>query len=377
MKVRYWTKRGEIWLDFKDASGKRHRPPSGCKTQAEAERVAPSIIARVLSEGPTSGKVSGVVKDVKVPKRVGMTLREAFTKGMKERSSWVTSKDKESKHNDFKGLTTGNNLLTEDMDCSLMTRDLMIDLRAHWLTQPGLRKGSTMSHSTINHRLTMASVLLQVAGCPPHLVEFLSVKNTRRKRRVPDEELQAVVTWCIANHHRKGALTMADLILTGRYSLQRITDLLTLKWADVYLSKKVAIMRDPKNGEAHTLFLMPTVMAILERRRNNGEDGPFTDLGYPQAHALWRSARAALGLQDDQEFVFHVATRHEGLTALSEAGNSSFMMKGLSGHQSLAAVDNYVHPSVASMASMAVGFDPMAQTPKPTTEIFPDAGGVH
>ena len=39
---------------------------------------------------------------------------------------------------------------------------------------------------------------------------------------------------------------------------------------------------------------------------------------------LWCGASEQLGLSDDHEFVFHVATRHEGLSRLAENGASIF-----------------------------------------------------
>jgi len=76
MKIRYFEKRGEVWLDFRDAEGKRHRVPSGCKSQPQAELAAPSIVALRLPSVPTKSTS---------PASTSLTLRQAFDKGLKER----------------------------------------------------------------------------------------------------------------------------------------------------------------------------------------------------------------------------------------------------------------------------------------------------
>lgn len=377
MKVRYFEKRDTWWLDFKDSEGERHRIPTGATTLPAAEKLAPTVIAKCLSKGSTSGTDTevGTVREVVIPKLAGLTLRQAFRKAHKERESWLDSKDKGSKETDFKGLTGTHESLNEDMDCSVVTRALMQQLRAFWMTQPGLREGSTLSNSTINHRLSMASVLLEVANCPPHTVKHLTVKNNKRKRRVREDELQAVGNWCLANHHRKNALDLSDLLLVGLHTTSRLGDLLALKWADVYLDNKQVLYRNPKNGEAHTGSLSPVALAILRKRFELGGEGPFTGMNKYQMHALWRSAREAIGLGDDHEFVFHVATRHEGLSRLGESGATAFQMKAFSGHKSIAAMDRYVKPSTESLQELGKKID--RSTNAPQSETIPDAGRMH
>lgn len=347
MKIRYFEKRDQIWLDFKDADGERRRVPSGHSSQALAELAAPAIVASYLSNGPTSSTINKQ-RASKVG-HGGMTLRQAFDKGMKERESWVDSKSKESLRGNFKALTTSSKLLTEDMDCSVMTRALVMDLRAEWQTQPGIRKGTTTSSSTINHRLVMASTLLELADCPPHTVKGLTVKNNRRMRRVSENELQTVITWMMAHHKRKGATTMADLILVGINTTARLGELLPLKWSDVFLEDGYIVYRDTKNGDSRQGAITDTAKRILERRMTYGGSGPFDGLGSPQAHQLWAEARKDMGLAADKEFVFHVASRHEGLSRLADSGESAYTIMAFGGHKSIASSARYVKPSMATL----------------------------
>lgn len=347
MKVRYFEKRGEVWLDFRLPDGTRKRVPSGEKTQTKAELVAPAIVASYLAYRPTTSTVQPMASSK--PSNCGLTLQQAFDKGMRERESWVDSKSKESLRGNFKALTSTSDKLTADMDCSVMTRDLMLALRAEWKEQDGLRPGTKTSNSTINHRLVMASTLLEIANLPPHTVKGLSVTNNRRMRRVSENELQAMQSWMLSNHHRKGATTMADLILVGLNTTARLSELLGLQWADVHLEEDYIVIRDTKNGDSRHGAITNVAKRVLERRLGYGGAGPFADLGKSQAETLWSDARKAIGLADDHEFVFHVATRHEGLSRLADSGQSAYVVQAFGGHKSIASSARYVKPSLATL----------------------------
>lgn len=348
MKVRYFLKREHIWLDFMDATGKRRRIPTTAKTEDHARLLAPAVIAAALLDSPATVRVPA---SKPVPPK-GMTLQQAFDKACKHRDKWIDSKDKQTKLLTFASITNPSGSLTRvpaDADCSILTRTYVQDLRAAWRTEPGKRAGTLLSNSTINHRLSMLSVLLDVADLPGHTVKHLSVVKSRRQRRVREDELQAIVSWCHAQHTRKGATTLADLIMVGINTTARQGELLGLLWKDVYWDTGTVIYRDPKNGETRSGILTDAAKRILERRLTYGSLGPFLDLTKSQANTLWAAGRKALGLEDDHEFVFHVATRHEGLSRLGDAGRSTFIIKAFSGHKSIAAADRYVKPELEAL----------------------------
>lgn len=347
MNVKYFDKRGQVWISFNDAEGKRHRCPTGCTTQAAAEAAAPAIILKKLTNHPTTSKVAQPQLSTG-----GMTFRQAFEKGLRERENWIDSKDKKSIHMLFEKVAE---YWGEDSPVTKANRQTVMEWRSAMLKEKGKRLGTTLSNSTINHRLSMLTTLLELADAHPHTVKHLSTKNNRRKRRTRDEELQGVVTWLLANHKRKNATTMADLVQVGLETTARIGELLDLLWSDVYLDRGTCVFRDPKNSEAREVVLTDIAMRVLERRRAYGGDGPFKGLNKWQASALWRDARTALGLGDDVEFVFHVATRHEGLSRLGEMGASAFQIKAAGGHKTIAAADRYVKPEAESLRDLMNG----------------------
>lgn len=254
------------------------------------------------------------------------------------------------KHRD--AYTEGKDLLTAASDVAQLTKPLMLKLLARWEKEPGLRPGTKLSNSSINKRLIMANVLLDIAGLPKHGVECLSVMNSRRMRRVADNEIQAMVSWCMANHHRKGATSMADMIQVGVQCAARLSEMLNLRWVDVDFNHGTMALRTTKNGDARFGIITDLASRILERRRTYGGDGPFSDLSKGQAEALWADGRKALGLAEDKDFVFHVATRHECLSRLGDDDTNTFQIKAYGGHKSTATSDRYVHVSTQRLRQL-------------------------
>jgi integrase len=354
MNVRYYEKRPGAWhLDFRSPDGRRLRPYGGT-TEAEARRAAPGVIAKALA-GPAVPEVPALAT---VPladqPRAGMTFAQAFKKGMRERPKWIQAKDKITIKQTYDQVAA---YWGADSDLGKVTREAVKDWRAAMLEEDGKREGTKLSPSTINHRMSMLNVLMEVADVAPHGVKFLSVEGNRRSRRTRAEELQAMAAWCITNHARKGALLLADLITVGLNTAARKSELTGLEWADVYFDLKQLRFRDTKNGTHRVIPVSEVVMRVLERRKEAGEPAPFAGVGKWQLGALWRDARTALGLGEDEEFVFHVATRHEGLSRLGDQGASAFQIKAMSGHKAITAADRYVRPEVESLRALAEGIN--------------------
>jgi integrase len=356
MRVRYFEKRGTIWLDFKDSSGARHRVPSGQTTEAAARREAPAIIERVLQAKAQAALVVPTAPDATtVPQTaaVGKTMEEAYKLALRVREQWIKSKDKTTLQQTFDAIVEGHPGLTKDTDVGVLTRDFVRDLRALWLKSPGKRKGTTLSASTINHRLSMLSVLLEVCDAPPHGVKHLSTKGNQRERRITDKEIQAMQTWLMANHERKGALSMADLITLGLELGARQSELLDLKWKDV--AAETVTFRDTKNHGARTIPLTVAAARVLERRKGTHKGAPFEDLNQDRAADLWAQAREGIGLGADTLFVFH-GLRHECLSRLADNGTDALILKAIAGHESVITTQRYVHNSLAAMrAAMMPG----------------------
>jgi integrase len=349
VNVRYFEKRPGAWhLDFR-ANGERYRPYGG-PTEAAARKEAPAIIARVLSAGTAVAPAVAVAPQagtVAVQGAGGKTLLEAYKLALRVREQWIKSKDKKTLQQTFDAIIEGSKgKLTESSPCAILTRDFVRDLRAVWLQERGKRKGTTLSASTVNHRLSMLSVLLEVCDLPPHTVKHLSTKGNQRERRITDQEVKAMQSWLLAKHERAGALSMVDLITLGLELGARQGELLALQWGDV--AQGTVTFRDTKNHMSRTIPLTQATRVVLERRRETHKASPFEDLDQDRVTDLWDQARAGIGLSEDQEFVFH-GLRHECLSRLADKGVNSLTLKAIAGHESVTTTERYVKTNLGAM----------------------------
>lgn len=344
MNIRYYEKRpGSWWLDFRTEGGERKRVPSGCATQGAAERAAPRVIAEAL-RGPLPATVPPQGPRPAKAEAAGVTLRQAFELASRTRESWITSKDRGSMET-----TMGQLGVNEGTDMGAFTRDYVRGLRERWLKEPGKRQGSTLSASTINHRLSLLSVLLEVCDLTPHTVKHLSTKGNSRRRRFTDAEMDAARSWCYAHAStRKGALDLADLITVGIGTGAREGELLGLKWSEVAVDTLTFL--DTKNGLSRTIPLRPAVKALLGARR--ALPAPFSGLTSDRVTDLWSQMRSALGLAADHAFVFHLL-RHESVQRMIDDGASTLAVMAWHGHESVATTEGYATIGLAAMRRAA------------------------
>ncbi|MBI2767993.1 MAG: site-specific integrase [Burkholderiales bacterium] len=271
---------------------------------------------------------------------------------MKNREQWMQSKDKKSIRTVFEAIIASHPDLSEDTDMATFTRDFVLDLRAKWMEEPGKRKGTTLSASTINHRLSMLAVLLEQSKLAPHTVKHLSTKGNERTRRITDEEVQRGQSWLLANaNNYSGAADFCDLITAGLGLAARQGELLDVPWINVNLIGDMPTIKfdDTKNGTSRTVPLPASVLTLLERRKHV-KPGPFGNLNTDRCTKLWNLMKAGIGIpEDDEEFVFH-ALRHEGLSRLGDGDTNAFTIQAIAGHANVTTTQRYVHNSTAAMA---------------------------
>jgi integrase len=345
MKIRYFNKRETIWIDFRMPDGARKRLDTKCPIgqDKEAEKAAAGLVSKALAAAalPNAPAIATVAQP-----RTGWTLKDAFKEGLRTRERWMQAKDANDIQQRYEACAA---YWGPDRDLGACTRAAVMDWREAMRKMPGRRKDTFLSNSTINHRLSMLSVLLEVANLPPHTVKHLSVKDNGRKRRPRREEIEAMHAWMLAHHHVAGATSFSDMIESGLQTAARQSELLGVEWSDVYFDRKTVCFRDTKNGESREIPLTEHLVQMWTRRKEAGLKGPFADLTQDRCQTLWERARAAIGLADDPEFVFHVVTRHESLSRIGDAGGSAYLVKAIGGHKSIQTSSRYVKPEVESL----------------------------
>ena len=286
-----------------------------------------------------------------------MTFSEAFEVGMRTREKWISSKDVDGMRGNFGTVAEYWGL---DADCSKADRDAVLTYRTALLKLPGKAKGSTLSHASVNHKLSMLSVLLDIAGCAPHTVKHLSTRGNERMRRLRDTELAAMRSWLLANAERPGCLALYALIVVALHTAARQGELLALLWKDVYFERAEVFFRNTKDGTAgRTVPLSNAALLILQERLAGPAKtlaGPFADLSGYRVVDLWAEARTALGLDADTEFVFHLL-RHEGLSRIADSGENAFVIKEYAGHSNISTTERYVKAGAHALQRAANVFN--------------------
>lgn len=120
---------------------------------------------------------------------------------------------------------------------------------------------------------------------------------------------------------------------------------LKLSWADVDLSRRLAVFRGTKNGEDRVIPLSSKAINVLRDlpRDLKGNVFPVTLVTVRTAfeHARQRAGVVDLRWHD---------LRHEGVSRLHEQGLSTVEVASISGHKTLACLARYTHMNVERLA---------------------------
>jgi integrase len=164
-------------------------------------------------------------------------------------------------------------------------------------------------------------------------------------RFLSDDELPAFLKACreSTNSHLYLAVVLA-LTTGGRQS-----EVMGLRWAQIDLKRRTAMLGDTKNGDARALPLSGEAVALLQERAKvrcldddrlfpakAGSKSPFVDLRAPFASAL-EAAKIT-------DFHWH-DLRHTAASYLAMAGTSPLEIAKVLGHRTMAMVARYSHLS--------------------------------
>lgn len=334
MNVRYFQRGPVWWLDVREGP-LRKKVTTGKTDKAEAEKVGPELALKTIVALRAATSSPSVDSPSSAP-----TLKEAFALGMKTRGSWMDSKDKDSLRNTFHVLC---DQLGEDLRMDKVDRAFVRECLAKWKEEEGKKRGSKLSNSTINGRLSMLSVLLEVCDLPPHTVKHLTVKHTRRTRRFTDLEIKKMQAWLLANAHRKGALKLHGMITVALDTGARANELETLPHGDIIKDPRLIVLRATKNKQTRRVPYSVASGLVFDSFKDT-PGGPFADLNKSQRCALFRDMREGLGLEGDDEAVFHIL-RHEAASRMIAAGISPGVVQTYMGHSSYNTTQIYVHNS--------------------------------
>ena len=141
-------------------------------------------------------------------------------------------------------------------------------------------------------------------------------------------------------------------------------ELLALRWEHVDLEKCTAHLPDTKNGDARTVPLSTTAVALLGRLRPHARDErvfPTTPAAFQKG--FWRAVergreqylkdRAAAGQRPDESFLVDVHfhdMRHEAASRLADKLSNVLELSAVTGHRDLRMLKRYYHPRAEDIA---------------------------
>lgn len=208
-----------------------------------------------------------------------------------------------------------------------------------------------VSAATVKTEIDMLSKVLDVAskemrislpaGNPVGLIRK-PASAPARERRLTEDEATALLEACAKSRN----LWLAPAVKLSIESAMRQGELLSLKWTDVDLSKRVAYLPQTKNGTNRGVPLSSRAIKILEDlpRSLKKKVIPL------EKQTLHSAFKAACGRAKLENFRWH-DLRHEALSRLAERGDLSVLeLSAISGHKTLRLVQMYVQLHAAQLA---------------------------
>lgn len=326
------TQRGTSWQATIIHCGKRYR--RSFKTKVEATRwEAVAKVGLIDGQEPDRGPLARSSEER--PRTLGQ-LRDYVAKRF-----WVGSRSE--------GTALGNaDIVIEILgDIDIRSVD---ESKADLLVMTCEAKGN--SNATINRKLAALSRMLTVA----HERGWVDRKPKFERRREPvgrlrwltDEEEAKLVAF--TRHF--GRDRYADLWILLVDTGLRVGEALRLRWKDIDLDRKQLSVWVTKGDKPRTVPMTDRVWTVLARDAQR-PDGPFADLSQRTLATVWNTAKAAMRLVKDDQFVPH-CLRHTFASRLVQAGVPILTVRELCGHKTLAMTMRYAHLAPDNLAG-AIG----------------------
>jgi integrase len=189
---------------------------------------------------------------------------------------------------------------------------------------------------TVNRYLALLKRMFNVAirsgevgENPVKLVKFMSEQNQVMERILAANEEQRLLAECSAR--------LRPLVVLALHTGMRKSELLNLKWKNVYFIKKIILVEHTKSGKARRVPMNDTAgaeLTVLKSKNGTERVFPFKSL-----RSAWEGARRRAGLDDLR---FH-DLRHSFATRLVESGVDPVRVQKLLGHSTLLMTQRYLH----------------------------------
>lgn len=226
----------------------------------------------------------------------------------------------------------------------------------------------TISSATVNRYLASLSSMFNFALNMGHVdrhpikggqVSKLEEANGRRRILTAEEEDKL-----IAEAERSSWPAMALFLRLALTTGARKSELRNLRWSDIDLNRRVAVLPKTKNGEQRTIPLVMSVRDALtqaKKVRPLNSDLVFFDPKKPERpkpiDSVWKHVRSRAGLEADREdsldrVVLHSA-RHTAATKLIAGGANVIQAAAVTGHKTVGMLKRYSHLKTDDVVALA------------------------
>lgn len=216
------------------------------------------------------------------------------------------------------------------------------------------QRAAAVSANTVRLDLALLSRLFEVArrdwglAVENPVIHITKPKTPRgRERRLAEGEEELLIA--AAREGRRPIF--AELIRFALATGARRGEIACLDWCNINLDRRVAIVRDTKNGETRSLPLSRTAVAILQNLPGdrNGEVWGMTPDAITQAMTRARERAGIDGL------TFH-DLRHEAISRLFERTDlDALEIASITGHRSMQMLARYTHLRADRLANRLDG----------------------
>lgn len=225
-----------------------------------------------------------------------------------------------------------------------ITPELIARCRDKLQTEKGL------TNATINRHLTALGTAFENAVKEWHWVNENPVRRVSKKPEPPgrmrylsDDERERLLDACRRSEYRPLYLIVLFALTTG----MRRGELFGLRWADIDLERRIAVLHNTKNRDRRSVPIVPEVAELLRehgRVRRLDTDRVFIAGGASemwQFDKAWYRALREAGIED---FRFH-DLRHTAASYLAMSGATTAEIAAVLGHRTLQMVKRYAHLS--------------------------------
>lgn len=218
-----------------------------------------------------------------------------------------------------------------------------------------------VSGSTVNRDLNLISHIINIARKewgihvenPVSMIRRPPENRARNRRLAVGEEEKLLAELELSARSERGTFEaggthnpwMRPLVILALETAMRRSELLALRWADVFLADRYVRLHDTKNGEPRDVPLSTRAHAVLEGlpRHISGQVFPVT--GEAVKKAFTRAVeRAGLG-----DLHFH-DLRHEATSRIAEKLDNVLELSAVTGHKTLTMLKRYYHPRAKDLA---------------------------